>query len=280
MYTIFKCCHCQGVFTDFNESEISNYYGVDYRKYNSVGDSFLNRFSYFSAKKWLKTYPDVKKVLEIGSGNGKMLLNFMKLGLDCIGTELSEEKVRELKNQYKINVTSTPLKEFDPRLKYDLVLAFHVLEHIPSPIDLLKSIKKITNSNSKIIISIPNIESLQFKLFKGLWVHLDPPRHLIHFSKFTFLNLIRECGFSTDIVSHSNFFYDVYGWVESFNNIFFKEKNILNKALRGRKIHISKLIFVTIIDLFSIPFFALVSFLTYKSKLRAIMEYHIEHTTD
>ncbi|RKY83677.1 class I SAM-dependent methyltransferase, partial [candidate division KSB1 bacterium] len=52
---------------------------------------------------------------------------------------------------------------------FDLVMMWHVLEHIENPVLYLKEISRILKENGKLIIEVPNLDSLNFRIFKEKW---------------------------------------------------------------------------------------------------------------
>ena len=57
--------------------------------------------------------------------------------------------------------------------KYDYITMFHVLEHIPNSIEVLKKLKKLLKPKGKLIIEIPHAKDILFNIneFKNfsLW---------------------------------------------------------------------------------------------------------------
>ena len=78
-----------------------------------------------------------KKVLDFGCGDGGFLKNIKKYTRYAYGIEVNNVHLNKLKNKVKIY---QKLEDID--FKLDFITLFHVLEHLPSQIKILKSVKK------------------------------------------------------------------------------------------------------------------------------------------
>ena len=105
-----------------------------------------------------------KKILDFGCGWGGFLNN-IKNSKKLNGLEIREECFNFLNEKIKkINVFKN-LNEVSER--FDLITMFHVLEHLPEQIFVLKKLKKKLNKNGKIIIEVPHAKDFLLNL-KGL----------------------------------------------------------------------------------------------------------------
>ena len=86
--------------------------------------------------KYVKDYVKNKKVLDIGCGTGRYLENFSK---DSVGIEVSHENIKIIKEK-GLNVIFSDINN-QINLKnnsFDIIFLSHVLEHVDSPINLLR----------------------------------------------------------------------------------------------------------------------------------------------
>lgn len=119
------------------------------------------------------------RVLEIGCSSGDLLCLLRDRGATVAGVEPGEVS-REIACSRGLDVVAT-LEKVGGGL-FDLVVLFDVLEHLPSPVDTLRWVSTRLSPSGRVIIGVPNIESLEFRLLKGRWFALELPRHLTHFS--------------------------------------------------------------------------------------------------
>ena len=72
---------------------------------------------------------------------------------------------------------------------------WHVLEHVPNLKDITQKIKDLLSDTGKLIIAVPNHESLDAKYYKQHWAAYDVPRHLLHFNKKSMAITLKNAGF-------------------------------------------------------------------------------------
>jgi 2-polyprenyl-3-methyl-5-hydroxy-6-metoxy-1,4-benzoquinol methylase len=66
---------------------------------------------------------------------------------------------------------------------FDIITLNHVLEHMDNPGESIKELRRILKNDGTLIISLPNTNSLAYKMFGKNWYQLDVPRHLINYSE-------------------------------------------------------------------------------------------------
>ena len=76
----------------------------------------------------------------------------------------------------------------------------HSLEHFPSPVEALRRIHRVLKEDGLLVVHVPNVHSLEFKLFGRWWFQLDPPRHFYHFDRASLTAALAKAGFSTQVV--------------------------------------------------------------------------------
>ncbi|HKV37761.1 MAG TPA: class I SAM-dependent methyltransferase, partial [Blastocatellia bacterium] len=78
---------------------------------------------------------------------------------------------------------------------FDVVMLWHVLEHLVDPMAVVRETRRILKSDGVLALEVPNAACASFKLFRECWYSLDSPRHLSHFTPATLYRLLGECGF-------------------------------------------------------------------------------------
>jgi hypothetical protein len=109
-------------------------------------------------------------------------------------------------------------------------------------------------------MSFPNIDSWQSKMFKGKWLHLDPPRHLFFFAPLDFVEMMKKRGF---LLESKKFFspeQNPYGMIQSTLNLFTKKREVLFENLKGNTAYAPEygkinIIFQKLFFLGAMPFF-------------------------
>ena len=135
-------------------------------------------------------------VLDVGASRGEFLALMGREGWRGIGVEANAQVAQWGRDQWGIDVRSGDLDTLTlPERAFDLVTLWQTLEHLPDPLAALGSIRGMLHPGGALVVAVPNLDSLQARLFGPDWYHLDPPRHLYHFSPRTLELLLRRAGF-------------------------------------------------------------------------------------
>ena len=136
------------------------------------------------------------KVLDVGCGVGGHLKTLQDLGWEPYGIEISEVAAAHARKLVTGNIHTGTLESapFPPQ-SFDLILMSHSLEHLPSPVAALRLVHRLLNGDGLLVVSVPNVDSLEFKLFGRWWFPLDPPRHFYHFDKHSLSGIFAQAGF-------------------------------------------------------------------------------------
>jgi len=89
---------------------------------------------------------------------------------------------------------------------FDIVTLWHTLEHLTTPLETLREIRRILKPEGLLFIEVPNINFLEnyFFRFFGITKHLFFMEHLVHFSPKTLKNIVRKAGFIIKGVTSSD----------------------------------------------------------------------------
>ncbi|RJP28788.1 MAG: class I SAM-dependent methyltransferase [Candidatus Omnitrophota bacterium] len=148
--------------------------------------------------------PTDTAVLDVGCNSGyigKWLIKNKNCVVDGIDIEeclLSKAKENGYRNTYRIDLSSNTFSL--PGFKYDQILFVDILEHLPEPSRVLnKFIKENLKNKGKIIISIPNIARIEYRL-RHLFGNFDydngimHSQHLRFFTMKTAIRMIEQSG--------------------------------------------------------------------------------------
>jgi SAM-dependent methyltransferase len=129
-----------------------------------------------------------RRVFEIGAGRGYLLAELASRwpAARCSGMELSVEAAGEARAQ-GLDVTPVPLHERAPGA--DVVIAIAVLEHVPSPTDFLRAIRRVLAPGGYAVLIQPTQDVPSYDV-----LFID---HLHHFGMSHVRGLARKCGFDT-----------------------------------------------------------------------------------
>ena len=89
-----------------------------------------------------------------------------------------------------------------PRLPFDLIVGWMVLEHLHKPVFSLLKLREWAKPGAMLCVSVPNAGAWQFNLFLDKWYPLQLPTHLYHFTPDTVRLVLAKGGWD---VTHIHF---------------------------------------------------------------------------
>lgn len=153
-------------------------------------------------RKFIGSYTDeiinqsAGKILDIGSGNGYLLLSLKQKSCEVFGVETNWKSVNMCK---KLGVTvfhGTLEESRYPDSFFDVVLLSQVLEHLPSPQKALKEIWRILKPGGKVFIYMPNPQGYIAMVFGKYWHGWHIPFHFYSLPGDTIRKLAEKTGFT------------------------------------------------------------------------------------
>jgi SAM-dependent methyltransferase len=135
-----------------------------------------------------------KTVLDYGCGRGEGLEIFGAAGLNVLGADTDPECVRLASQKGKAVLLDpvNPVGQFGEK-SFDVVTCFHVLEHVPCPVETLNALRKI--ARSYLLIAVPNLRFLNWMFNKTFDLSHVNEGHLQGWDHWHFRNLAeRHCN--------------------------------------------------------------------------------------
>jgi 2-polyprenyl-3-methyl-5-hydroxy-6-metoxy-1,4-benzoquinol methylase len=140
------------------------------------------------------------RLLDVGSGTGEVLLGAKRRGWSTQGVE-PERTAAEMARDRGLEVAISTLEESGlPERSYDVVSAFHVLEHLPESRGFLSSLARWARPGGFVTIEVPNFASVQRRRMREQWPNLRPHEHLVHFTPQTLSSTLRAAGIEPIVV--------------------------------------------------------------------------------
>jgi 2-polyprenyl-3-methyl-5-hydroxy-6-metoxy-1,4-benzoquinol methylase len=159
------------------------------------------------------------RLVDVGSGKGHFLDAARRAGWAVRGIELSEEAAAEARRRYGLTTTVVAdwadAEEGGP---FEAITFWHVLEHLPDPVAALQHARRLLAPDGVIVVSVPNLASWQARIFGDAWLHLDIPRHVVHFTPETLAMVLSRAGFEVEHVDTIAPEMEVLGVVQSIQN--------------------------------------------------------------
>lgn len=201
-FAISKCSNCGLLTTNPrpSNSELGKYYESNqYLSHHSTSISpialtynLIRKISIQRKLKWISKYHQKPtSILDFGCGTGTFI-NYCKTkgwAITAVEPDDDARKIAEQNTNQQLHSSLTELKKTET---FDVITAWHVLEHVPNLKEVVKSLKSKLNKKGQLFLALPNHQSYDAKLYKELWAGYDVPRHLNHFDQKSIKSLSKK----------------------------------------------------------------------------------------
>jgi SAM-dependent methyltransferase len=123
------------------------------------------------------------RVFDFGCGHGAWLNTFQDHGWDTYGLEPSTD-VAFSRHKRVLSVPSEP--------QFDLVIVYHVLEHLPRPLDTLRELSGVLVPSGYCLVSVPRIDTLAVHHQVDYCLH--PRHHIVGYTEACMRSLLARAG--------------------------------------------------------------------------------------
>jgi SAM-dependent methyltransferase len=114
--------------------------------------------------------------------------------------------------------------------RFDVVTMWHFLEHDYDPVRSLASARQALKPGGHLVVEVPRLDSLSFRMFGHRWPGLQAPQHTVLYDKATLITMMERAGF--EVVE-----YLPYG---AFPPYFYLFCGAAFTVLRGRGLNLQK----------------------------------------
>jgi SAM-dependent methyltransferase len=242
-FQIARCRRCAQVVTVPVPEDVGRYYPIGYygdaggRRFPAVIEWLQEKLYASRARRALRLLgrPNAR-VLDIGCGRGLLLRAFQRRGCEVTGTEFSDDACRFAREALKIPVRVGLVHDLNfPDGSFDVVVMWHVLEHVSDPRTTLAEVSRILRPGGIFLVGVPDFGSPEARLTKAGWFHLDVPRHLSHHTRSSLEKSLADASLRPVWTGSFAPEYDTFSFVQSLLNRLGVRHNFLYNRLRGRK---------------------------------------------
>ena len=234
-FAIVQCHVCGFGVTEPLPGSLDRYYPTRYRRFNALAARVLHGLYLRRVDGWLRRLPPTGLALEVGAGTGWMLRALRERGWRALGNERSLEAALAARAAAGVPIFVGDLGAVRPAPALDLVIMFHVLEHLADPLAELRAVARRLRPGGALVLGLPNIASWQARLAGRHWMHLDVPRHLCHFTPDSIERALAVSGYRMTRIDFRSYEHDPFGWVQSTLDRLGFEHGLLIKQLTGMK---------------------------------------------
>ena len=206
-FKVEECKHCGVIAThpQLSSKEVEKYYPENYLSYPSAIEDERSWFKkidrQFGVEKRCRAVIKRSgkasgKVLDIGCATGVFLNGMKQHGWKCYGIEPSNFASEYATNRFGLNVFYGYLEDgfFEDNF-FDVITLWDVFEHLSEPVETLHIISKILKPGGLLVITTPNANSWDRKIFGQYWVGWEVPRHYHVFTPKTITGLLKLSNF-------------------------------------------------------------------------------------
>src|SRR5918994_5639257 len=150
-------------------------------------------------------------VLDVGCGNGDFLIQALRAGWRALGVDLDPAAVASCRRA-GLDASEGTIETVDlPHGSLDAVTFGDVIEHLHHPRAALARSHELLRPGGLLWLVTPNVSSRGHARFGSEWIGLDPPRHLVVFTRDALERAVAGAGFELVARPTASFTSWVYG---------------------------------------------------------------------
>ncbi len=172
-------------------------------------------------------------VLDVGCGAATFLLQIQeKYGANVTGVDFKD--LSELPGFDQIDFHCGLFYEQDiGKNCYDLISMWHFLEHDYDPLRTLQVARDAVTDDGRIVIEVPRLDSVSFRMFRDRWPGLQAPQHTVLYDRTNLLRFVEKAGL--EVVD-----YLPYG---AFPAYFYLFAGVAFKLQKGKGLNFSRAVY-------------------------------------
>ena len=205
-FTIVQCQACEFQFTNPrpDAAHIGRYYeSAAYVSHNSGAQGLINQVykvaRFFTVRRKVALITKLNggqkgRLLDYGCGTGHFLAGAKEAGWQVAGLEPNDRARQDAAARVGQPIQEpSALATLAPG-SFDVITLWHVLEHVHTLNETLDQLIRALKPGGKLLIAVPNVESLDAQHYRQDWAAYDVPRHLYHFSPASMRRLLGRHG--------------------------------------------------------------------------------------
>ena len=244
-FTFVRCLNCGLVYQSprLTIEHIKSYYDDDYLAHrkrtdwgllspllNAAMDS-LDREKLRIITRYVKLQQS-SAVLDVGCGAGTFLSRIHgQYGSMAVGVDFMDLARLPAFRDVEFRRGLFYEQQFDRQ--FDLITMWHYLEHDYDPFQSLMHARRLLKDDGLLVIEVPRLDSLTFRLFGDRWPGLQAPQHTVLYDHAMLARMIGRAGY--EVMDHLP-----YG---AFPPYFYLFCGVAFRFLKGRGLNMRKAIY-------------------------------------
>lgn len=194
-----RCQACQLLQADQASlpAELSRYYSGD--SFEVERNSYLRSMARKSPRdiEWIESLVPRGQMLEVGCSWGKFLDVARDRGWQVSGVELSQPSSEWARTELGLPVFTGKLEDspFVGSAVFDVVATWHVIEHVPSPMEFLQACRSCLRPGGYLVLKTPNAASFLARVNGEAWAWAQDVSHLYLFPPQSLEDALAKSGF-------------------------------------------------------------------------------------
>jgi hypothetical protein len=182
--------------------------------------------------------PARRSLLDVGASFGWMVEVGLNLGFDSFGLEPGDVEYSAPLTSRIFKGTLTDYSRQADR-KFDIVTAWHVLEHLPDPLEGAAALRELMSDTGRVVIAVPTTDGLLFRLalrlervFKRkellneLFYFHNPNMHFYYYNAKSLAALLTRVGLRPVSVVHM----EAFDWSSIYRRVASETVGLLLRA--------------------------------------------------
>jgi SAM-dependent methyltransferase len=205
LFRLVRCTTCDVVRQDPRPSsqDLERLYPSHYSTYQPTIDDerwpwtrFDRHYGMWKRLRLIERYHGRGHLLDVGSGTGIFLAEAHRRGWHVTGVEPAEAAANYASDHIGSTVIPARFDQVDlPESTFDVVTMWNVLEHMEEPLEDLRHAARLLRPGGLLVISVPNLEAWEARVFGTAWIGWDVPRHLYLFPMRVLQLMLETSGF-------------------------------------------------------------------------------------
>jgi SAM-dependent methyltransferase len=218
-----RCESCGTIFMVAVPAELGRYYAGDYYRLDEGGEpAWRSDPGQLKAEAWrvemLRSLVLPGPLVDVGAGAGGFASAAQQAGFEVTAIEMDPACCEYMNTRLGVNAicTADPMQTIEALPRARVVTLWHVLEHLRQPGEMLAAAAGALEPGGILAVAVPNPESLQFRLLRSRWAHLDAPRHLCLLPASAIATKALDLGLqyvASTTSDPSGLLCNVHGWV-------------------------------------------------------------------
>lgn len=226
-----RCGDCGTLFIPDVPGDLDRYYQGGYYPFGEDGQPLwrgnelrasAESFRVELLRAHMPDWPDGEAVslIDVGAGTGGFASAARADGFRVTALEMDPRCCAYIESQIGVAVLQTdePTQTLSTLSSVRVITLWHVLEHLADPRSMLEAAVEKLDRDGLLAIAVPNVRSLQFRLLRTRWAHLDAPRHLVLASADVITEQLSSLGMTRVAATTSDpdgLECDLFGWLNA-----------------------------------------------------------------